>query len=96
MKKFHEDLCDIELPDDYESKWKTEVFYNFPITPNEECRSWFNDGCFRHLADLGKDRNKRIYIGPGRDGSSDDKISIDCKFENDNTKVPFSRSWLNQ
>ena len=43
-----------------------------------------------------KVRNKRIYIGPGRDGSSDDKISVDCKFEPRNTKVAFSKTWRAQ
>ena len=48
---------------------------------------------FQHLEDLKKDSNKRIYIGPGRDGSSDDKIAVDCKFNPQNTKITFSKSW---
>ena len=35
----------------------------------------------------GKDSNKRLYIGPGRDGTSDNKISVDVKFNSSSTKV---------
>ena len=59
--------------------WKDNVLQSFAIKDDQDCRQWFMDSCFKHLEDLGKDKNKRIYIGPGRDGSSDDKIAIDCK-----------------
>ena len=35
----------------------------------------------------GKASNKRLYLGPGRDGSSDNKISVDVKFHSNSTKV---------
>lgn len=35
---------------------------------------------FRQLDDLGKRCNWRVYIGPGTDGSSDDEITIQAKF----------------
>ena len=38
-------------------------------------------------------QNKRVYIGPGRDGSSDDKISVDCKFYPANTKINIPQPW---
>ena len=38
----------------------------------------------------------RGLIGPGRDGSSDDKISVDLKFCGHNTKVDFSQIWVEQ
>ena len=50
--------------------------------------------CFMHLADLGKEKNKRIYIGPGRDGSSEDKIAVDCKFQSATTKINYSTVWI--
>ena len=50
---------------------------------------WF----FTHLRELGVSKNKRIYIGPGRDGSSDDKISVDLKFEPNNTSITYNKIW---
>ena len=49
------------------------------------------DMFFKHLSDIGHDKNKRIYIGPGRDGSSDDKIPVDLKFDPQNTFVSYSQ-----
>ena len=46
------------------------------------------DNCTQHVRDIrGKESNKRLYIGPGRDGSSDDKISVDVKFDSRTTKI---------
>jgi hypothetical protein len=56
----------------------------------------FLESCFQHLEDLGKTSNKRFYIGPGRDGSSDDKVAIDCKFDPNNTTIPFNKRWNTQ
>jgi len=78
--------------------WKNKVFENFLLT-NEDgggSRAEFCNSAFKHLEDLGKSKNKRIYIGPGRDGSSDDKISIDLKFDPTSTKVTSSRMWKEQ
>ena len=54
------------------------------------------EGCFTHPADLGKTKNKRIYIGSGQDGSSDDKISVDLKLRARNTKVQSNQQWKEQ
>jgi hypothetical protein len=40
-----------------------------------------------------ENQNKRVYIGPGRDGSSEDKISVDCKFYPANTKIHSPQQW---
>jgi hypothetical protein len=73
--------------------WKHEIFACREIDEvlNEETL----EAIFGHLNDLGKTKNKRIYIGPGRDGSSDDKIAVDCKFGAHNTTVPYNKSWGN-
>ena len=42
---------------------------------------------FKHFEDLGKETNERICIGPGRDGSADDKVAVDLKFAPTNTKA---------
>ena len=75
--------------------WKDNAFQFLGLhgVDNHELRSEFFGHVFDHLKDLGKEKNKRIYIGPGRDGSSSDKISIDCKFDPQNTKVTSSRAW---
>jgi hypothetical protein len=53
--------------------------------------------CFQHVKDVtGKDSNKRIYIGPGRDGSSEDKMPINIKFDPQNTEVPRNKNWGQQ
>ena len=45
------------------------------------------NNCIQHVRDiLGRKKNKRLYIGPGRDGSSYDKISVDVKFDSRSTK----------
>ena len=40
-----------------------------------------------------KRKNHRVYIGPGADGSSDDKIAVDLKYEPKNTQISFKNSW---
>ena len=43
----------------------------------------------------GKESNKRLYLGPGRDGSSDNKVSVDVKFHSNSTKItenPYLKS----
>ena len=72
--------------------WKHEVFRELGAA--NIMNSDALKACFDHLEDLSKTRNKRIYIGPGRDGSSEDKISIDCKFYPQNTKVTYPHKWL--
>ena len=46
-----------------------------------------------HVKDLGKGKNKRLYIGPGKEDSTDDKIAVDRKIGPKNTKVEFNRAW---
>jgi len=72
-KGFHENLSEVPIPDDGISSWKSQVFYQFRIKSDTEVRDYFLNNCIKHLSDLGREKNKRIYIGPGRDGSSDDK-----------------------
>jgi hypothetical protein len=89
-KQFHQELIDA-VPEGTDGLWKDEFLNHYSITG--ENRAKFLADCFGHLDDLGKAKNKRIYIGPGRDGSSDDKIAIDCKFSPQNTKVTYNKTW---
>ena len=45
------------------------------------------------MKDLGKGKNKRLYIGPGKEDNTDDKIAVDRKVGRKNTKVEFNRAW---
>ena len=58
------------------------------------------DNCVTHVIEMheGRDRpkNKRIYIGPGRDGSSVDKLSVDLKFDPFNTKMTIPKIWRDE
>jgi hypothetical protein len=74
--------------------WKDAILHHIELEGTDG--SVFFEHVFGHLQDLGKLKNKRIYIGPGRDGSSDDKISIDCKFDSQNTKVTYSKIWAQE
>eukprot|EP00973_Karenia_brevis_P000420 61213-Karenia_brevis.AAC.1 len=51
------------------------------------------DLIFLEEEDRGKTRNHRTYIGPGADGSSDDKNCVEVRYDNANTKVSFSHQW---
>ena len=48
---------------------------------------------FREAEQRNKKRNHRVYIGPGADGSTDDKIAVDLKYDPKNTKITFRSSW---
>ena len=78
--------------------WKDDVFSVHDI--KEVVNNDALNGMIRHVQEIqtGKKRtsNKRIYIGPGRDGSSDDKISVDLKFDPSNTKVTCPPIWKQQ
>ena len=69
--------------------WKHDIFtYNsIKDVITEECL----EGMFQMLKELSKPdkvvRSKRIYIGPGRDGSSNDKIAVEVKILPRTTKV---------
>ena len=86
VKLFHENISSISIDDG--RQWKYEVFKHYKIIENVNHRNCVMDNCVQHVRDLrGKDSNKRLYIGPGRDGSSDNKISVDVKFNSNSTKV---------
>ena len=46
-----------------------------------------------HLGELGVAKNKGVCVGPGRDGSSDKKIAVDCAFGPKDASIPFSAEW---
>ena len=48
---------------------------------------------FTEADQKGKTRNFRMYIGPGSDGSSADKLSFDLKFNPWDTAITFRREW---
>ena len=75
--------------------WSSKVFHDFILTKTDDGqeRADFCNSAFKHLEGLDKTTNKRIYIGSGRDGSSDDEISIDCKFAPTSTRVTYTRMW---
>ena len=94
VRSFHETINSIVIGDD--QKWMYEVFKHYRIIDDLEHRKWVMDNCAQHVRDMrGKASNKRLYLGPGRDGSSDNKISVDVKFYSDSTKVtenPYLKS----
>ena len=48
---------------------------------------------FTEAEKKGKTRNFRMYIGPGSDGSSADKLSLDLKFNPWDTAITFRPEW---
>ena len=67
-------------------KWK-ELFDTGSITEDDV------EVLFQELEAKGNVRNSRTYIGPGSDGSSDDKIAVDMKFHPQTTKITFRYGW---
>ena len=51
------------------------------------------DALFQEGVNAGKKLNFRVHIGPGSDGSSDDKIAIDMKFDARDTPVRYKYAW---
>ena len=87
-RKWHQILVDSAPQESVDNgTWKDAILHHIELEGADG--SVFFEHVFGHLQDLGKLKNERIYIGPGRDGSSDDKISIDCKFASQNTKVTY-------
>ena len=72
------------------------MFKYFRILEDQRERHFILDNCFRHLDDLGKTQSRRIYLGPGRDGSSDDKIPVNCKFHSRSTRITYNKTWPSQ
>ena len=98
-KAFHENLVAAGPEESVsDGTWKNDVFSVHDI--REVARNDALDGMIQHVKEIQKDKkrtsNKRIYIGPGRDGSSDDKISVDLKFNPSNTKVTCPPIWKQQ
>ena len=86
VRIFHDTISSIPIDDD--RVWKYEVFKHYKIIDDVNHRKWVMDNCTQHVRDMrGKDSNKRLYLGPGRDGSSDNKISVDVKFWSNSTKI---------
>ena len=48
---------------------------------------------FTEAEQQGKTRNFRMFIGPGSDGSSADKLSLDLKFNPSDTVITFRPEW---
>ena len=48
---------------------------------------------FKEAEKKGKNRHFRMYIGPGSDGSSADKLSLDLKFNPWDTAISFRPEW---
>jgi hypothetical protein len=95
VMNFHDSLIEaVPQAERRATSWKDEFLNFFNLTGDD--RRNFAERLFMQLDDLGKLKNKRIYIGPGRDGSSDDKIPIDLKFAPNNTKVAFNKTWKDQ
>ena len=87
-KDFHQGLIDKVAASEIDAgNWKYEIFKHLDIGDD------LLDSIFTHLDEIGATKNKRIYIGPGRDGSSDDKIPIDCKFSPMSTAIAFVKKW---
>ena len=78
--------------------WKFKVFETLRLTDEDgdKGRTDFCERAFQYFEDIGKTMNKRIYIGLGRDGSSDDKIALDLKFDPTVTKASFAKLWKQQ
>ena len=86
VRVFHETISSIPIDDD--RVWKYEVFKHYRIIDNVNHRRWVMDNCTQHVRDMrGKESNKRLYLGPGRDGSSDNKVSVNVKFHSNSTKI---------
>jgi len=97
VRVFHETISNLPIDDD--RIWKREVFKHYRIIDNVNSRKWCMNHCTQHVRDiLGREKNKRLYIGPGRDGSSNDKIAVDVKFDSRSTKpiMPENKFLRNQ
>ena len=97
LRVLHETISNLPIDDD--GIWKCEVFKHYKIIENVNQRKWCMNNCTQHVRDiLGREKNKRLYIGPGRDGSSYDKISVDVKFDSRTTKpiMPENKFLRNQ
>ena len=99
-KDWHKKLIDlVPLEDIDNGVWKDTILNYLDLTGDN--RTTFLESVFQHVEEQRQfarkeQKNRRIYIGPGRDGSSTDKISIDCKFSPQNTGVTFNKLWKAQ
>ena len=80
------------LIDTVPEKFRRREQWKYQFDPqgvtNEELATLFQQGI-----DTGKKRNFRIYIGPGADGSSDDKVAVDMKFDATDIAVRYKDDW---
>ena len=51
------------------------------------------DMLFQEEEDSGKTRSHRTYIGPGADGSSNDKIIVELKYQGRDNKMTYYPRW---
>lgn len=98
-KTFHENLVAAAREESVRNgTWKNDVSSVHGI--REVVNNAALGGMVQHVKEIHKDKkrtsNKRIYTGPGRDGSTDDKISVDLKFDPSNTKVTCLPTWKQQ
>ena len=73
-----------------EERWKHEFLKYYDLT--DENRIEFCSKISDHMKDLGKGKNKRLYIGPGKEDNADDKIAVDRKINPKNTKADCNKS----
>ena len=66
--------------------WKH--FFDVESLQGEDIGILFEEASFKNTI-----RNHRTYIGPGADGSSDDKIAVDMKYNAKETTVTFKDEW---
>ena len=93
---WHEYLIAAAPKDSVENKtWKNDIFSEHDI--REIMNLSVLNGCVQHVEEIQKDRkrasNKRIYIGPGKDGTTDDKIAVEVRFDSSTTKVTTPATW---
>ena len=94
--EWHRELREQVSDDDFKERiWRYKVFeYLRLVDEDSDCpRTIFCDKAFQNLNDLDKRTNSSIYIGPGRDGTSADKIRVDLKFDPKQTAVSVPRTW---
>ena len=70
-----------------QKRWKIE----FDVQKN--IRGEDIEMLFREEESSGTTRGHRTYIGPGADGSSDDKICVELRYNSINNLVTFDQKW---
>ena len=75
------------VPEDIRQRgrWKDE-FFNY--CDGIDCTMFFKEA-----EEKKKTKNHRCYIGPGADGSTEDKIAVELKFDPKNTVITYKAQW---